>query len=158
MTAGRVGLALAPAVLAATLAGCGASTPTRPPNGAQLPLVPGASVAVEVRQCDRGANAFCAVEAVVTAPRYKDSVALVRKERQHLLDRGWAADLGDTGEEHAAESPGHKLRVTYATAFGELKGIDLGWIKRPRRISVALARAMFDGHAAMAMMLEAGSS
>ena len=156
MTAGRVVLALAALVVA--LAGCGQSAPRQRPQMGQLPLVPGASVALSVRQCDRGANAFCAVEAVVVAPRYKDSVALVHDERRHLLSMGWAGDNGDTGEEHAAESPGHKLRLTYATAFGDLKGIDLGWIKRPRPIALALSHAMFDGRPAMSMMLESGTS
>jgi hypothetical protein len=158
MTAGRVGLGLATLVLAAGLGGCGQSAPGRPPDIAQLPLVPGASVAVHMRQCDKGANAFCAVEAVVVAPRYKDSLSLVQDEKRHLLALGWAADSGDTGEQKAAESPGHKLRLTYATALGDLKGIDLEWIKRPRPIGVALARAMFDGRPAMSVLLEPGAS
>ena len=42
----------------------------------------------------------------------------------------------------AAESPGHKLRVNYGTAFNDLQGIDRGLIKRPQRISTALSRAL----------------
>lgn len=63
---------------------------------------------------------------------------------------------GDTGEERAAESPTHSLRVTYATPFGDLKGIDLGWIKRSQPIAVALSQAMFHRSSAMSMMLEIG--
>jgi hypothetical protein len=56
----------------------------------------------------------------------------------------------------AADSPGARLRVTFATALLDLKDIELGWIKRPRPISLALSRAIFDGEAAMSMNLVAG--
>ena len=48
--------------------------------------------------------------------------------------------------------------MTYATAYGDLKGIDLGWIKRSRTITLALSRALFDRASAMSVMLEVGSS
>ena len=46
---------------------------------------------------------------------------------------GWTGANADTGQQRAADSPGHKLRLTYAPAAGDLQGIDLGWIKRSRR-------------------------
>ena len=54
-------------------------------------------------------------------------------------------------------SPGDKLRVTYATAYGDLKDIELGWISRAKPISLALSHAIFDRAAAMSVMLEIGS-
>ncbi len=156
MTAGRLGLA--PLALVVALAGCGRSATGRVPDLAKLPLVPGANIVAQARQCDRGANAFCSFQLVVVDPRYRTSIALVSSERRHLRQLGWTGMNADTGEEDAAESPGHQLRVTYATAFGDLEGIDLGWIKRPRKIALALSRAMFDRSAAMSVMLEVGSS
>jgi hypothetical protein len=75
-----------------------------------------------------------------------------------LLKSGWTGADADSGEQRAADSPGHKLRVTYATAYGDLKGIDLGWIKRSRKLTLALSRAIFDHAAAMSMLLEVGAS
>ena len=47
---------------------------------------------------------------------------LLKGERDDLLAAGWTRVNGDTGDERAAQSPGHKLRVTYASASGDLKG------------------------------------
>jgi hypothetical protein len=94
---------------------------------------------------------------VVVDRRYGSSDALVSSEHRKVHSQGWAGVGGDTGDERAAESPGHKLRVTYATAYGELKGIDLKWIQRPRTITMALSRAMFDRDPAMALLLETGA-
>ena len=118
----------------------------------------GATVVSEQRQCDRGANAYCAVEAVVVDRRFGSSGALLTAERHRLHAVGWSSTAGDNGKERAAESPGHKLRVTYATAEGDLLGSDEGWIKRPRPIVLSLSRVMFDGTPAMSVMLEAGSA
>lgn len=142
--------------IAAALAGCGQSATTHSPTLSQLPLVRGASIATRVRQCDAGANAFCAIELVVVDDRAASSAALVAGERQQLHRLGWSVTSPDNGQEHAAESPGHRLRITYATAMGDLEGIDLAWIKRPRPIALTLAHTMFDGTPAMSVLLEAG--
>ncbi len=84
--------------------------------------------------------------------------ALVKQEHALLLKDGWTGANAETGQQHAADSPGHKLRVTYATAFGDLLGIDRGWIKRSRTVTLALSRALFQRTAAMSMLLEIGAS
>jgi hypothetical protein len=156
-SAPALALAVAPAiVLAVALAGCGQASGQRTPDLGQLPLVKGTHVVAQVRECDPGANDFCAVEAVVVGPRYRSSTALMKSERLHLTSLGWSTVGGDTGQQTAAESPGHKLRLTYATAYGDLEGIDLGWIKRPPAIQLALSRALFDRSSAMSIMLEQG--
>jgi hypothetical protein len=158
MTAGRLGLVASALSIATALAACGQTSTGRSPDLAKLPLVPGASVVAQARQCDKGANAFCSFQLVVTDPRYPSSKALVSSERRQLHKLGWSGMDADTGEEQAAESPDHKLRVTYATAFGDLKGIDLNWIKRPPSIALALSRTMFARSSAMSVMLEVGAS
>ena len=149
-----VGLAL-PALLAG-LAGCGQHATTPSPTLSQLPLVGGASIVTQVRECDKGANAFCAIALVVVDPQSKSSIDLVKAERRRLKVSGWSGVAPDDGQQRAAESPGQKLRITYATAAADLLGIDLEWIKRPRPITMSLARAMFDRSAAMSILLEAG--
>ena len=148
---------LAPPALAAALAGCGHTTTQKTPDLAALPLVKGANIVTQVRECDAGVNSYCALEIVIIDNRFKSSTDLVRSELRHLAQSGWYYTNGDTGEQHAAESPGHKFRVTYATALGDLKGIDLGWIKRSPKITFALSRALFNRVSAMSIMLEAGS-
>lgn len=157
MTGGRVRLVTLAALFAA-LSGCGRGGEHRSPDLAGLPLVNGAKVVTRVQRCDRGANAYCAIQLVVVGSRYRTSTDLVRSERAHLGKLGWTTVNGDTGDERAAESPGHKLRLTYSTAYGDLRGIDLGWIKRPRRIALALSHALFYRASAMSLMLEAGPS
>ena len=144
------------ALSAAVLAGCGQGGSARTPDLSQLPLVKGTNIVTQIKQCDRGANAFCAVELVVVHPGFKSSADLLQAEHRHLRRAGWSATNGDTGEQQAAESPGHQLRVTYATADGDLKGIDLGWIQRPRSITLALSRALFDRRPSLSVMLETG--
>jgi hypothetical protein len=138
------------------LAACGSSAPN-PPDASRLPLVDGATVVAQAQQCDRGAAAFCSVQLVVVDRRYRDSVDLMKHERLKLQGLGWSINSGDTGNEHAASSPGHRLRVTYATADGDLRGIVLGWIDRPRSITVALSQAMFARSPALSLMIENGS-
>jgi hypothetical protein len=118
--------------------------------------VSGASVVARVNECDRGASAFCAIELVVAGPRFRSSIDLVKGERNRLKRSGWTGVAPDDGQQRAAESPGLKLRITYATAQADLEGIDLGWIKRPRTITLGLARTMFDRSPAMSILLEAG--
>ena len=154
MTAGRVVVAV---VLAAVRARRVWRLRDRTPDLGKLPLAPGSRIVTRVRQCDAGSNAYCAVELVVVDPAWHDSgVAGVRREADPRAP-GWTADRGANGDEDAAESPGDKLRVTYATAYGDLKDIELGWIKRSHAISVALSHALFDRSAAMSVMLEIGS-
>ena len=75
-----------------------------------------------------------------------------------LRKHGWSLADGDTGDQSAANSPGHKLRLTFATATGDLRQIDLGQINRPRPITYALSSTMFDRTPAMSMLLEVGAS
>jgi len=149
-------LRLALPALVVALGGCGQNASPGSLSLAQLPLVDGASVVSQVRQCDRGTNAYCAIEAVIVDRRFRSAGALMASEHRHLSKLGWSGSAGDNGDERAAESPSHKLRVTYATAAGDLVGIDQGWIKRPRAIELTLSRALFDRTPAISIMLEAG--
>jgi hypothetical protein len=146
-------------VVAALLAACGQGNASqRTPQLAKLPLVRGSRVSVQVLRCDKGANGFCAWELVVIGNGYRSSEALLRSEHHRLLELGWSGANGDIGDEHAADSPGHKLRLTYATADGDLKGIDLGWIHRSRKVALALSQAIFSRAPTMSMLLELGAS
>jgi hypothetical protein len=155
MTAGRVVVAVA--LVALALAGCGGNGGDRSPNLAKLPLAPGTQIVSRVHQCDRGSNAYCAIELVVVDPAWHDAGSLVFAEKRALVRKGWTADDAPIGDEQAAESPGDKLRVTYATAYADLKDIEIGWIKRSHTISVALSRTLFSGTAGMSVILEIGS-
>jgi hypothetical protein len=164
MTAGSVSslsrLARLVAVLTpiVALAGCGPGGTGQAPPVQQLPLVPGAKIVAQARQCDRGANSFCALELVVVDSQFKSSDDLVTAEHRLVHSVGWRGVTADTGDERAAESPGHKYRVTYATASGDLKGVDVGWIHRSRKIAIALSRALFAHSSTMSVLLEAGES
>jgi hypothetical protein len=138
------------------LGGCGGGGSAAPPSLSQLPLVPGASIAAQTRQCDRGANPFCAIQAVIVDPQFGSSGAFVESEHRRLRSLGWTTSAGDNGSEVAADSPGHKLRVTYATALGDLIGFDEKWIKRPWRIAFALSQTIVSRTPAMSIMLEVG--
>ena len=138
------------------LSGCGSSG-VRSSDENRLPMVPGTRVVERVRQCDQGSNAYCAIELVVVAPHMHTSWDLVNAETKLLGHRRWTFEDASNGDEHAAQSPGDKLRVTYATEYGDLQGIDLGWIQRSHRITMALSKALFDRAAAMSVMLEVGS-
>lgn len=154
MTARRLG-ALA---LLLILGGCGSGAATRTPTVGRLPLVPGAHVTAQVRECDSGSSAYCTIELVVLDHRYVSSDTLATDEGRHLQKLGWSIANGDTGVEAAANSPNRNLRVTFATASDDLRGIDMGWIKRAQPITTALSKSMFDRDAAMSMMLEVGAS
>jgi hypothetical protein len=140
---------------AGALAGCGHAS--RTPSAAHLPLLPGSSVIVKVRECNRGANPYCSLQMVVQNPTYPKPRRLLFDERDYLYHHGWRAASPDTGVELAAESPGNKWRVTYATALQDLKGVDLGWIARPPAVAHALDRAVFDRVATISVLLEVGS-
>jgi len=48
--------------------------------------------------------------------------------------------------------------LTYATAYGDLKGVDLGLIERSENVTLALSRAMFQRASTISMLLEEGTS
>jgi hypothetical protein len=143
-------------LLAALLAGCGAQRP-RSPSLAALPLVPDSRVAERVRACDQGSRAYCAIEMVIVDPHMRTSWQLEAAEQRALAHRKWTPEDASNGAEHAAESPGDRWRVTYSTAYGDLQGIDLGWIQRAHAITGALSNALFDRAPAISVMLEVGS-
>jgi hypothetical protein len=157
MTARRLG-ALASLALAATLAGCGSSHAQRTPTASDIPLVSGAAIAAQARACDHGSRAFCAIDLVVVDHHYVSSDVLALDESHVLRKHGWSLADGDTSLQTAANSPGHKLRLTFSTANGDLRQIDLGQINRPWPITYALSSTMFDRTAAMSMRLEVGAS
>jgi hypothetical protein len=140
---------------AGALAGCGHTS--RSPNPAHLPLVPGSSVVVKASECNHGASPYCSVEMVVQASGYRSPRRLLFAERDYLHRQGWIPAGPDTGVELAAESPGHKWRVTYATALQDLKSVDLGWIARAPSVAHALDRGIFDRVPTMSVLLEVGS-
>ena len=149
--------ALGAAAAVCALAGCAGDGP-RHPNLSQIPLVPGVRVVASANVCDQGANAYCALDAVIVASRFKSSQELAAGERRWLKRSGWIRVSAQTGDELAADSPRDRFRLTYATAALDLRDIDLGWIKRPRPIALALARAIYDGSAALSLNVAAGPS
>jgi hypothetical protein len=144
--------------VAAVVSGCGGSPGSRSPDLGQLPLVGGVKVVAQVRECDPGANAYCSLQLVVVGPRYRTSDDLIAGEHDWLLKHGWTGANADTGSQHAADSPGHKVRVTYATAFGDLYSWGRGFIKRDNGIALALSHQMYAQSSAMSLMLEVGPS
>jgi hypothetical protein len=140
------------------VAGCGSGSGRRTPSAGQLPLVPGARIAAEVRACDNGSSTYCAIDLVVLDHRYSSSDALATDEGKYLQKAGWSIADADTGVQSAANSPGHSLRVTFATAVDDLEGIDLTWIRRPWPITYALSNSVFDRDAALSIMLEVGAT
>jgi hypothetical protein len=135
------------------LAGCGESSQ---PVNSQVPLIGGARVVQQIKRCDQGSSPFCALDMVVADPGAKNSGELLTHERQHLKQLGWSLQEGEIGQERSAVSPGHKLRIVYATAAGDLLAYDLGWIQRPPPIAAALSKTLFDGVPAISLMVEAG--
>jgi hypothetical protein len=145
-------------MLAGSLAGCGSTQAHRSPTVSSLPLVPGSQIVAQVRACDQGSNAFCGIDLVVRNRKYVSSDVLARDESHLLRKNGWSPSDGDIGSQSAANSPGHKLRLTYATAIGDLEQIDLSAINRPWPITYALSNSIFDRDAAMSMRLQVGAS
>jgi hypothetical protein len=156
MGKGRSGFGLLALLALGAVAGCGSATSTRPVSLRALPLVPGAKIVSQTTQCDAGSNAFCALEAVVVDRTAANSGALTAAEDRLLHRRGWKSSAGDDGDEVAANSPGQKLRVTFATAFDDLIGLDEQWIKRAGSIRIALDRTLIERTPAMSVMLEVG--
>jgi hypothetical protein len=151
-----VKLCLVAAVMV-SVAGCGGGGGAHSPELSGLPLVPGAQIRVNVKQCNKGAAAYCSRALVVVAPHYRSSHDLLIAERDLLRAEGWIGASPYTGVEVADESPRHTLRVTYATAQDDLQGYDIGWIVRPWSVVTALDKAMFNRTSAISMLLEAGS-
>lgn len=147
---------VAAAIAAAALAGCGGSG-SRAPSLAGLPLLPGAKVTVNTRTCDRGANAFCSLQIVVTSRGYRSSGQMLHAERLLLRRHRWALTAAPVGLELAADSPGDRLRVTYATASNDLEGVDLGWVRRVRPVTLALSHTIFAHTSALSMLLVLGT-
>lgn len=135
------------------LAGCGQSEQLGNP---QVPLINGAQVLQQVRRCDEGSHAFCSVAMVVINPLYRSSGAFLVAERRHLQKLGWTLQAGEIEQERSAVSPGHKLRVVYSTAAGDLLALDQMWIKRPQPIGATLSKTLFAGLPAISLMVEAG--
>jgi hypothetical protein len=164
MTGRRLGawtalLTVCALALSAILAGCGGvSAAQRIPTAASVPLLPGSRIVTQVRACDQGSNAYCAIDLVVRNSGYNSSDILLRDEGRLLKKDGWSLAHGDTGAQSAANSPGHKLRLTFSTAAGDLQEVDLGAINRPWPIVFSLSSSMFARAATMSMMLEVGSS
>jgi hypothetical protein len=148
-----VGAALA----GAALAGCGGSG-QRTPSLAGLPLPPHAHVTVDVQACNEGSNAYCARQLVVSGPAYPTSQAMLDAEKRLLHRLKWSSANAPVGLERAADSPGDRLRVTYATASSDLQGVDLGWIDRGRRVTLALSHALFSHTSTLSFLLELGTT
>jgi hypothetical protein len=147
----------AAAALTVLVAGCGGGG-DRVPSFRRLPLVSGLHTVVSQRVCNPGANAYCALELVLRGQGFASSVDLQRAERLLLAQRGWEKANAPVGQELAADSPSGKLRVTYAAANLELEAVDLGWVKRSRRITLALSREIFDHQPAIAVLLQVGTT
>lgn len=151
-------LAVAAATCVVGVTGCGSASAGRAPDLTGVPLTPGARVLASVRRCDKGANAFCAVQLVITDSSFANSTDLLHAERDRLKSLGWTPANADNGDEHAGDSPHHKLHLIYATAALDLKGLDLGWIQRAPVIGRTLSKTMFDRASALSLMLETGST
>lgn len=88
---------------------------------------------------------------------YKSARDFVVAERNLLKRRGWSTVAPPTADELAAESPGHQLRITYASAYGDLKGIDLGWMQRSLAVRHSLGEQLFAGAPAISALVQSGS-
>jgi hypothetical protein len=143
--------------IALVLAGCSPDTGPRSPSLATVPLAPHSRVLLQIRACNSGNNSFCALQLVVVGDGYPSSDALLESETGTLHKLHWRSVNADTGLQRAAYSPSGKLRLTYATAHGELEGIELGWAKRRRAIEVALAHALFRKTPALSFLVEEGT-
>jgi len=151
----RAGSAFAACCAAAALTGCGGGG-DRSPALSGLPLAPHTQVSVQTRSCNRGSNAFCALDFLLVGQGYRSGRDLLRAETRLLRHHHWVKVNAPVGQELAADSPGQKLHVTYATASQELQAVALGWVKRPRRVTVALSHAMFAEQSVLAVDLQLG--
>jgi hypothetical protein len=152
-------VAAALAAVGLVVSGCGAGSGPRSPAVAAVPLVPGTRIVLSVRRCNQGAHPFCARELILAAAasHYEDSGVLKVAERRALSRAGWRRSEGDTYDESAAESPGNRLRVTYATAEQDLLSIDERRIARTPAITRQLAEVLFAREPALSLLVQAGS-
>ena len=158
MIARRLGVAGALA-LAVGLAGCGASTVERTPTASDVPLVPGAKIATQVRECDQGSRAYCTIELVVLDSKYPSSDILAHDESHALRKAGLVARRRrhldrDGGELARAQAATHLSRRRPTTCSRSTSGRSPG----PTTITHALSSSIFDQTPAMSMMLEVGAS
>jgi hypothetical protein len=144
------------ALTALAIAACSPDVGPRGPSLSRLPLAPHTQVVFQQRVCDEGANSFCAVEEVLAGSGYASPDALLAAETRLLRSLHWRRVNADTGLERAAYSPAGHLRLTYATARGELESVAFGWVQRPHRIAVALAHTLFERTPALALQVEVG--
>ncbi len=154
----RCRIAITACLAALGLSACGGSS-DHVPNLAGLPLVPGSRIVARVKQCDPGANAYCAIELAVYNRHYGNSDDLFGAEKKLLQHAHWTNANGLVGPESAADSPGHKLHLTYAAAGSELYSTAEHYVKRPPSIVTALSNAIWgEGTPAMAMIVEVDSN
>ncbi|MGZ4311787.1 MAG: hypothetical protein ACXVR1_06755 [Solirubrobacteraceae bacterium] len=156
--AGVAVLVAAVVVVAAVVATTGRGGTPRGVGLPNIPLLAGTRVVARVRSCDRGINPYCALQVVVVGDRYPSSTALRAAYGQQLAKLGWTSAKGPDGNETAVDSPGHELRLTYATAYEDLLGVDSNWIQRTAAISHSLSTTMFDRAPALSIMLVRGPS
>jgi hypothetical protein len=154
-----VGLALAVVVVVvAVLVATGRGGTPRAIGLRNIPLPAGTRVVTNVRSCDRGVHPYCTVQVVIVGDRYPSSAALRATYAKQLAKLGWTSAKGPDGNETAADSPGHELRLTFATALEDLLGVDSNWIQRTAAISHSLSSTMFERAPALSIMLQRGSS
>jgi hypothetical protein len=156
----RITVGLLAAAAAAGVAGCGQGSAPGTPSASGLPLAPGSRVGARARHCDGGAHPFCGLALVLVAPtgRYASSAALMRAETMRLQRSGWTESKGDTIHQVAAQSPGHRQRLTYAQGGEDLLSIEQGRIERSASISRVLSRELFARTPTLSLMLQAGSA
>ena len=123
-----------------------------------IPMIAGTRVMTRARSCDRGVHSYCALQVVLVGDRHQTSQALRVAYRAHLHKLGWTTTMGPDGNETAADSPGHELRLTFATAFEDLLGVDSNWIQRTAEVTHSLSSTMFDRAPALSIMVLRGSS
>jgi hypothetical protein len=156
---GGAGVVVAAVILVAVVIVAGGRGGTPRTIGLRnIPMLPGTRVLNTVRSCDRGVNPYCTLQVVIAGDRYPTSQALRQTYGAKLLKLGWTTTKGPDGNETAADSPGHELRLTFATAYEDLLGVDSNWIQRTAAISHSLSSAMFDRAPALSIMLFRGSS
>jgi hypothetical protein len=156
----RITLGVLAAAAAAGVAGCGQGSAPGAPSASGLPLAPGSRVIARARRCDRGAHPFCGLALVLVAPagRYASSAALMTAETMRLHRAGWTETKGDTIHEIAAQSPGHRQRLTYAQGSEDLLSIEQARIERAASIARVLSRELFARTPTLSLMLQAGSA
>ena len=146
------------AALALALGGCASGSPPGRPAAHAVPLVARTAIVAQARVCDRGSHSYCAREFVLASPHHLlDAGVLKVAERTLLHNSGWRRTEGQTYDEFAADSPGDRLRITYATAEQDLLAIDERRIDRPPRIVRALAETLFAREPAISVIVQAGS-